>query len=259
MISYTFDINTFEYFLLILVRISSFVFVAPFFGMSNTPNQVKIGLSVFITILMFYTVSIESVSYTSDVGYAILVLKEIITGLLIGFVANICNYIVLFAGTLIDMDIGLSMATIFDPTTNTETTLTGSLYQYVILALLIISNMHQYILRALVDSFSLIPLGGAVFDMDALISSMIQYMGDLFVIGFRIMLPVFACIMILNSILGIMAKVAPQMNMFAVGIQLKVLVGFGVLFITIFLIPDIANFIFREMKTLIVAVIEAMY
>jgi flagellar biosynthetic protein FliR len=157
------------------------------------------------------------------------------------------------------MDIGLSMATIFDPTTNTETTLTGSLYQYVILALLIISNMHQYILRALVDSFSLIPLGGAVFDMDALISSMIQYMGDLFVIGFRIMLPVFACIMILNSILGIMAKVAPQMNMFAVGIQLKVLVGFGVLFITIFLIPDIANFIFREMKTLIVAVIEAMY
>jgi flagellar biosynthetic protein FliR len=235
------------------------VFVAPFFGMSNTPNQVKIGLSVFITILMFYTVSIESVSYTSDVGYAILVLKEIITGLLIGFVANICNYIVLFAGTLIDMDIGLSMATIFDPTTNTETTLTGSLYQYVILALLIISNMHQYILRALVDSFSLIPLGGAVFDMDALISSMIQYMGDLFVIGFRIMLPIFACIMILNAILGIMAKVAPQMNMFAVGIQLKVLVGFGVLFITIFLIPDIANFIFREMKTLIVAVIEAMY
>jgi flagellar biosynthetic protein FliR len=157
------------------------------------------------------------------------------------------------------MDIGLSMATVFDPSTGSEITITGNLYQYIILLLLILSDMHQYILRALVDSFSLIPLGGAVFDVDALASSMIKYMGDLFVIAFRIVLPVFACIMVLNAILGIMAKVAPQMNMFAVGIQLKLLVGFVVLFLTIFLIPDIANFIFREMKTMIVSVIEGLY
>ena len=65
--------------------------------------------------------------------------------------------------------------------------------------------------------------------------------------------------MILNAILGIMAKVAPQMNMFAVGIQLKLLVGLAVLFITIFLLPDIANFIFKEMKTMMVSFIEGMY
>ena len=119
--------------------------------------------------------------------------------------------------------------------------------------------MHQFILRALIDSFSLIPLGGTQFEMDSLLSAMVQYCTDLFIIAFRIVLPVFACIMILNAILGIMAKVAPQMNMFAVGIQLKLLVGLAVLFITTFLLPDIANFIFNEMKTMIVMFIEGMY
>ena len=79
----------------------------------------------------------------------------------------------------------------------------------------------------------------------------VMFITDLFIIAFRITLPVFACIMILNCILGVMAKVAPQMNMFSVGIQIKVLVGFAVMFLTIFLLPDIANFIFTEMKNML--------
>ena len=257
MLQYTFDISTFEYFLLILVRISCFVFVAPFFGAKEVPGRVKIGLSAFVAILVFYAVPVEHTAYTSEVGYAILVLKEGITGLLIGFAAYICNSIILFAGTIIDMDIGLAM--VFDPTTGSQVSITGNLYSYFILLLLIVSNMHQYILRALIDSFQLFPLGGAQFQMDSLLASMVQYCTDLFVIGFRIVLPVFACMMILNSILGIMAKVAPQMNMFAVGVQLKLLLGLAVLFITTFLLPDIANFIFKEIKVMTVSFIEGMY
>ena len=64
--------------------------------------------------------------------------------------------------------------------------------------------------------------------------------------------------MILNCILGILAKVAPQMNMFAVGMQLKVMVGLAVIFLTVTLLPDIANFIFIEMKTMIVSFVEGM-
>ena len=90
-------------------------------------------------------------------------------------------------------------------------------------------------------------------------SSMTKYVGDLFIIGFRIFLPFFACIMIFNCILGIMAKVAPQMNMFSVGIQIKILVGFIVLFLTIYLVPSIANFIITEIKTMVVSIIEGMY
>ena len=88
---------------------------------------------------------------------------------------------------------------------------------------------------------------------------MTKYMGDMFVIGFRIFLPAFACMMIMNCILGIMAKVAPQMNMFSVGIQLKIIAGFIVSFLIVYLIPNIANFIITEIKTMVVSIIDGMY
>ena len=84
-------------------------------------------------------------------------------------------------------------------------------------------------------------------------------MGDILVIASRIFLPFFACIMILNCVLGIMAKVAPQMNMFSVGMQLKVLVGFMVIFLTVFLLPDVANMILKEIKTMVRLIAEGMY
>ena len=259
MIDYTFSLVDFEILLLILVRISCFVFVAPFYGMNNVPSRVKIGLSVLIAILIFGSVDKTAVTYTGMIGYAVIVLKEGITGLLIGLAANICNSIILFAGNIIDMDIGLAMAQEFDPMTKAQVTITGNLYQYFVLLMLLATNMHHYILRALIDSYEVIPVNGQSFDWESIANSWVQYMGDMFVIAFRIVLPIFASIMILNCILGIMAKVAPQMNMFAVGIQLKVLLGLTVLFLTITLLPGISDFIFTEMKRIIVSMIEGMY
>ena len=90
-------------------------------------------------------------------------------------------------------------------------------------------------------------------------SSTIIFIRDIFVIGFRIVLPIFAVIMILNAILGIMVKVAPQIHMFSVGAQLKIIVGFIVLFLTVFLLPDIATFIFKEMKKMMSLYLQGMY
>lgn len=259
MFEYSFSLADVEILLLIIVRISCFVFVAPFFGTANSPARVKIGLSVFVSLLIYGLVDKTGIAYTEIFGYSIIVIREGITGLLIGLAANICNSIILFAGNIIDMDIGLAMATEFDPTNNTQVTITGNLYQYFILLLLIATDMHHVILRAAVDSFSLIPINGQKFNWDHLLTSMTTYMGDMFVIAFRIILPVFACIMILNCILGIMAKVSPQMNMFSVGMQMKIMVGFMVLFITITLLPSVADFIFKEMKTMIVSFVKGMY
>lgn len=259
MINYTFSLVDFEILILILVRISCFVFIAPFYGTNNIPAQAKIGLSLVVSILIFGSVDQSAVTYTGVFGYAVIGLREGITGLLMGLAANVCNSIILFAGNIIDMDIGLSMAQEFDPMTRSQVTITGNLYQYFVLLLLLATNMHHYLLRALVDSYEVIPVNAQVFDWDSLAGSMVQYMTDMFVIAFRIVLPVFACIMILNCILGIMAKVAPQMNMFAVGMQMKVMVGLTVLFITVTLLPGIADFIFTEMKRMIVSMIEGMY
>lgn len=259
MVNFTFTLENFEYFLLILVRISCFVYIAPLFGQTGIPNQVKIGLSFFISILLYSVVARPELTYESVVGYAVVVLKEGITGLLIGFAANICNSIVLFAGSVIDMDIGLSMAAEFNQDMGTEVTLSGNFYYYLIMILMIASNFHTYLLQAIADSFSVIPIAGQVFDWDHLLNAIARYMGDLFVIGFRIFLPFFACIMILNCVLGIMAKVAPQMNMFSIGMQLKVLVGFVVIFLTVFLLPDVANMILNEIKTMVKLIAEGMY
>ena len=246
MLEYTFSLANFEILILILVRISCFVYIAPFFGTKNAPSQAKIGFSFFVALLVYGFVDKTAIEYTGLIGYAIIVLKEGITGLLIGFAANICNSIILFAGNIIDMDIGLSMATEFDPINNAQVTLTGNLNNYFILMLLVVTDMHLYILRAFVDAFTVIPVNEQVFDWEHLMRSMTTYMGDMFVIAFRIILPVFACIMILNCILGIMAKVSPQMNMFAVGMQMKIMVGFVVLFLTVSLLPSVANFILRK-------------
>lgn len=259
MVTYSFSLETIEYFLLILVRISCFVSVAPFFGMSNTPARVKIGFSAFVSILLFQVLPQPTLDYADVIGYATIVVREGITGLLIGFAASICNSIVLLSGSIIDMDIGLSMATEYDPINNTNSGITGNMYNYFVMLLLLASDMHLYILRAVIDAYELIPIGGQVFEWDALLSGMTKFMTDSMVIGFRIALPVFACSMILNCVLGIMSKVAPQMNMFAVGMQLKVLVGIVILFLTVKLLPYVSDFIFTEMKRMIVSMVKGMY
>ena len=104
----------------------------------------------------------------------------------------------------------------------------------------------------------LIPINGAVFSSASLLNSMITFLGDYVVIGFRMILPVFCTILLLNAVLGVLAKVAPQLNMFSVGIQLKILVGLSVLFFTAGMLQGVADFVFREMQKMILSFVEGM-
>ncbi len=260
MLNVSFSIQDLEYFLLIFVRVSMFIYIAPFFGMSEVPYRLKVGLSFMLALLLYqFVVPHMSLNYNTLMEYAILVMKEAIVGLLIGFAANICLTIVQFAGSMIDMDIGLSMVSLFDPVSKQMVGFTGTLYQYALLLMLIVTDMHHWILKAFVDSYTLIPTGGIVINGDRLLASMIQFMTDYMSIGFRIYLPVFAAMLLLNSVLGVLAKVAPQMNMFAVGMQLKILLGLTVLFLTVGLLPGISDFIFSEMKVMVTSFVKGMY
>lgn len=259
MVDYSFSMYDLEYFLLILTRVTCFVFIAPFFSMKNTPARVRVGLSVFTSLLLYQALTpSEAVVYDSLMEYTIIVIKEAVVGLLIGFGATICTSIVNFAGSIADMETGLSMATLLDPTTREMTSITGVLYQYVLMFMLIGTGMYRYLFGALADTFVLIPINGAVFHSDALVEAVIKFLGDYVIIGFRIVMPVFCTILLLNAILGVLAKVSPQMNMFAVGLQLKILVGLAVLFFTAGILPGTAEFIFDEMKRVIVSFVGAM-
>ncbi len=258
MVTYSLSLETLEYFLVILIRVASFFFTAPFFGMQNVPRKVKIGLSMVISLLLYQALPIEPLGYENVWGYAAIIVKEAVVGIVIGLMANICTNIISFAGRIIDMEIGLSMASAFDPVTRENTTITGTLYNYLILMMLIVSNMHHYIIRAFSDAYRLIPINYPDLHFDRIYQVFVQYLVDSIVIGFRIVLPFFCATLLLNVVLGILAKVAPQMNMFAVGIQMKVLVGLTIMFVTVSLLPAISDFIFTEMKVMVVAVIEAM-
>ena len=258
MINYTFTYGDLEYFLLVFIRVISFMFVAPFFSMSNMPRRIRIGFSFFVALLLYQSVPRQSIVYDTLIGYSVIVMKEVLTGLLIGFAANLCASIVSFAGHIVDMEMGLSMASMFDPTTKETSTITGIYYNYMVLLMLMISGMHRYLIQALAETYTLIPVNGAVIRTDTLLADMKELMANYIIIGFRICLPIFAVMTILNAVLGILAKVSPQLNMFVVGIQMKVLVGLSILFLSTSMLPGAADFIYDQMKRMVVTFTEAI-
>ncbi len=258
MVNVSFTYADLEYWLLIFVRISMFVYIVPFFNMNHVPRQYRVILSVALSVVLFGVLPRETIDYDTVFGYAMLVAKEAVTGILIGMGVNLCSTILSLTGSIADMEVGFSMVTLLDPATGQQTTITSTLYQYLIMLILILSGMYQYIIGALAESFELIPINGAVLEPGRLLNTAVSFMGEYISVGFRICLPIFAAILLLNAVLGILAKVSPQMNMFAIGLQLKILVGMSVILLTLALLPTAADIIFTEAKKMTVSFVETM-
>ncbi|MDF2510890.1 MAG: putative rane protein [Herbinix sp.] len=254
----TLTLENFEAFLLILVRITGFVFTAPFFSLRNVPNRVKVGLSIFMAAILFYTVPFTSPDYVSVIDYSIIIIKEALAGAIMGFFANIAYQVLSFAGQMIDTEIGFSMINEIDPTSQVQTTITANLYGYMVLLIMLITNLHHYFIRAIIDSFQIIQLGEVIIDSNIYLL-MVKFITDYFIIGFRIVLPIFAAILVVNTVLAILAKIAPQMNMFVIGMQLKIAVGLFVMILIIDMVPSVADFIFNEMVTLLKSSMELLH
>lgn len=253
----TFTLNHLELYLFILVRITGFIFTAPFFSLKNVPFRVKTGLSIFLAAIVFYTLSIPAPQYIGVIGFAIIVVKEAIAGAIMGLFANMAYYILNFSGQIIDTEIGFSMVNVMDPLTNIQTTITANLYGYLVMLIMMATNLHHYFLKAIIDSFQVVGIGKEVFDT-GLYHLMVHYITNYFIIGFRIVLPIFASMLIVNTILAILAKIAPQINMFVVGMQLKVFIGLLVLVIIVEIMPSVSDFIFNEMMKMLKASIQLM-
>ena len=244
-----FTIEYIEYAVLIITRISMIFFIVPFFGNVNIPVRIKIALSFFLSLIIMNSVDYSAVSYQGMLGYSILIAQEAVTGLLIGIGSGFTLYILNFSGHMLDMEIGFSMAMEMDPTTQVQTTISATFLTAVFMLMFIASDMHYFLIDAVVDSYKVIPIGEGIVSPN-LYKIFVQYVIDYFVIGFRIILPEFACILVINVILGILARIAPQMNMFVFGMQLKVFAGLSLIFILMNFLPGITDFLFNEMQTL---------
>lgn len=245
-----FTVEQFEFYLCILARMTAFIYTAPFFSLKNVPQNVKILFSMILSLIMFEILPYVPLDYISSVGFFTLITTEVLAGAILGLFGNISYYILSFAGHMMDVEIGFAMVTEFDPLTSNQVTITSNLYTYAVTLVLLVTNMHHHIILALTQSFELIPVGKVVLN-PGIYQVMVDFIVDYFIIGFRIVLPMFATILIVNVVLGILAKVAAQMNMFVIGMQLKVFIGLSVLVFIIGMLPMVADFIFDEMINMI--------
>lgn len=253
----TITIEKLEFFFVILVRISAFLVSAPFFNQRSVPVRVKAGLSFFLSVIVFNMTEYVPLNYDASIEYAFIIIQESMVGLSLGFTANLCLYILDLAGRLIDTEIGFSMVNVLNPVSNIQTSVTGSLYTYLVMLVMLVSNMHYFVISAIIDTFEFIPVNKTTLPSD-LYTIVLEFIRDYFIIGFRIILPVFASILVVNIVLGVLAKVAPQMNMFVIGMQLKLLIGIIILMIVVSMLPSIADFIFNEMKYVLNDMIKAI-
>ena len=147
------------------------------------------------------------------------------------------------------------MPSTFDPINNQQVTVTGLIYNTLFMLTLVATNMHYYIIRAILDTFKYFNVGQQVFPRD-MVQVGIDFIVNFFIIGFRITLPMFCAMFLINIILGILARIAPQMNMFVVGMQIKLIVGFFVLMLLVQTLPTVSDFVMTEMKDVITDVIH---
>lgn len=259
MIEQSFSIYHLEYFLAILVRVMGAMAYAPIFGNLNVTRRVRVFLAVAVAFAIFNVYPYEPLDYTTFLEYTILLLKEFVVGLSMGFMSNVTLSIISMAGQFIDRELGFSMVSNFDQTFNTETTISAEFYNILVTLIMLVSNLQYFIITALSDSFELIPIGQVKIDSGNIYDSMIQYISNYFVIALRISLPIMIAIMLINVVLGVLAKTAPQMSMFVIGIQLKIFTGFAVLIVTLSFLPNVTSYIYEQMQEIVVEMLKAFY
>ena len=244
--------------LLIFVRIVSFLIILPFLGSNNIPNIAKIGLSFFITMIMVNVAPIDAVaSSTQPVVFAIAVAKEFFIGWMLGFAVYLAFSILTLAGQFIDYQIGFSMVNVFDPLSQIQFTVTGNLYYFLLLLVVITSRSHYLFIDALKKSYQLIPLGGAVLN-PILYDAFLEFLITFFIIALQIAAPFFFVMLIVNAVLGILARTTPQLNMFVIGFPIKILLGMFVLYLTIYMFDGVSDKVIHETMDLLDSFLKGM-
>ncbi|MBO5388349.1 MAG: flagellar biosynthetic protein FliR [Lachnospiraceae bacterium] len=139
-----------EAFLLVLVRIACFVAIAPIFGHKSVNARLRVLIAACITLTVFSALNPDMPEYDSVFGFTFLMLKEAAIGLSLGFVSSLVMAIISMSGEFIDREIGFAMAQSFDINSGMMTTITANMYDKLVYLIILITNMHFYILKAIV-------------------------------------------------------------------------------------------------------------
>lgn len=242
-----FDTGQVAIFFLVLARISAFIVAGPVFSMSNIPGLVKIGLSFALAVIIYPSVSASAGDYSIDGwDYVFALLREVLVGLAVGYVASLILNALMFAGSLIDMHIGFFMSSIFDPMSGAMAGITSRFLYLLGLAVLLGFNGHHVIIAALVRSYQVVPVNSAKVSAAAALF-LIKVFGQMIVIGVQIAAPLIAVMLIIDVTLGLLARTAPQINVFMLGFPIKII--FGLLTLSV-MVPVLVRIIYSLIGTI---------
>ncbi|KAA0889753.1 flagellar biosynthetic protein FliR [Oryzomonas rubra] len=235
-------------FALVLSRVAGIFAALPLFGGSRLPMNVKALLVFMITLVCFPVLKITPPPMPTDVfTLGFLALSEVMVGLTLAFIAQIVFVAVEFSGQIIGMQMGLTISSIIDPAMGTQVQIMSVLQSLFATLLFLALDVHHVFIRAVVDSFSVIPIGGWHLT-GGVITFLVQRTSDIFVIGIRLAAPVMVALLLASVALGIMARAFPQMNIFIVSMPLNIGLGFLIMGGTLLIFFHVLEVSFGNLK-----------
>ncbi|WRS26680.1 flagellar biosynthetic protein FliR [Oscillospiraceae bacterium MB08-C2-2] len=226
-------------FVLITIRMLGMFVFSPIFGRTNVPTMVTAGASFFLGLLLVNVVAMPNLGDPNLLEFFLLVVKELAVGLLAGFVLRMFLSVLIVGGEILDMQIGVSMSKVFDPSSNSSVSLSATMLNILFILGFFTSNSHLTLIHMTALTFRVIPIGitGINWEVGQYLAELLS---TVLLFAIQLCMPMVVLEVIVTMAVGIMMRVVPQINVFVVNIQLKLLVGF---YSMIFLVPAFSAFI----------------
>lgn len=231
--------------MLLVSRLSGLIVTAPFFNSEAIPVRIKVALVVALTVVFWPLANagdrLGDMSGLSWLGSGI---SEFVIGMLMGLCVQIVLEVAQFAGAVASFQMGLSMETAFDPTTDADSNLLATMNQLMVTFLLLQLGIHRRMLLTLAVSLRTLPLGSPLPGLHA--EQWLVLFGEIFVWGVQLAAPILVVTILLDLALAFFARLAPQLPVMLMGIPVKLLAGYAVLIAAITLWPSFLTHRFDE-------------
>ncbi len=208
--------------LLVFSRVLAFASTAPLIGHKSIPALVRISFSILLTLILMPNLTVPDV-YPKDFQFVYLIVINVMVGLFIGWVAHLVLEIGRTAGEMVDMQMGLNAATLFDPGTQTQSTIIGKFFDMLTLTLFISIGGMEKVIEGLYKSFNAFPI--VMYEFHISFDKLLKATTDVIAIGFLIVSPIVITILAVDLILGLMSRAAPQINAFQISFSIKPSIG----------------------------------
>ncbi len=224
----------FQLFLLIMMRMSSMMVIAPFYSSGVMPFKMKAIIAFFTTIIIFPVIAGRGYVMPAHMGgYTLLVVQEILIGLYIGFLVAVIFSAFQLAGQFFAVQIGFGINEVLDPLAQVSIPLVGQFKNLLGLLVFLAINGHHFLIQAVYRSFDLAPVMNLGPQMtNGLMRYLMFSFSGMLVVALKIALPVLATVFLLEVSMGVLAKAAPQMNIMMLGFPFKIAVSLGVMILT---------------------------